>query len=464
MGTRLFIGNLSYNVTEQELREAFTGDGIELRSVRVALDRETGRPRGFAFVETDDRRRREGVDREAVGPRAPGTFDHRRGSAGETGRATSRRLRRRRLVPAVLAARRGPAARRSRGSGRTSPRSRRPRRRTGRTSRPRRLWRPAAPGRRRPARQLRPPAWPGRLPRRAPWWPRPRRAAAQRARAAREEALHPSQARRAGTRQLAVGPQRRRRRSPQGDSVRRGAMRRERAREEVRAVGFGRSGNEGCADPRRRRRSLDSADDCQRAGTARSSGQPGRRRAERVRARVAHPTGCHRHHRVVAGARRLVVVGAAARAARVRAHADRLPAAARRHADRGRGRRIAAINGCASRSGWKISSGPSFWLLGEQPVDTATSASAETPRLHQRSVDPHKPSAGHRPLSALRGELDQISLSSVLTVLEMERKNGILMVEHVREAGRLFLRERPDHPRGDRRAGRCRARPPSTRC
>src|SRR5580765_4593785 len=52
MGTRLFIGNLSYNVTEQELREAFTGEGIQLRSVRVALDRETGRPRGFAFVET----------------------------------------------------------------------------------------------------------------------------------------------------------------------------------------------------------------------------------------------------------------------------------------------------------------------------------------------------------------------------------------------------------------------------
>ena len=52
MGTRLFIGNLSYAVTEQELRDAFTGDGIELRSVRVALDRETGRPRGFAFVET----------------------------------------------------------------------------------------------------------------------------------------------------------------------------------------------------------------------------------------------------------------------------------------------------------------------------------------------------------------------------------------------------------------------------
>ena len=52
MGTRLFIGNLSYNVTEQELRETFQSEGIEVRSVRVSLDRETGRPRGFAFVET----------------------------------------------------------------------------------------------------------------------------------------------------------------------------------------------------------------------------------------------------------------------------------------------------------------------------------------------------------------------------------------------------------------------------
>jgi cold-inducible RNA-binding protein len=53
MGTRLFVGNLSYSVTEQELREAFQSEKVELRSVRIALDRETGRPRGFAFVETD---------------------------------------------------------------------------------------------------------------------------------------------------------------------------------------------------------------------------------------------------------------------------------------------------------------------------------------------------------------------------------------------------------------------------
>ncbi len=81
-------------------------------------------------------------------------------------------------------------------------------------------------------------------------------------------------------------------------------------------------------------------------------------------------------------------------------------------------------------------------VLGEQPVDTAPSASASAePQRPHRSVDPTKPSAGHRPLSAMRGQLDQISLSSVLTVLEMERKNGIVMVEHGRETGRLFLRK-----------------------
>lgn len=53
MGTRLFVGNLSYNVNEQELKEVFLSEKIEVRSVRVAMDRETGRPRGFAFVETE---------------------------------------------------------------------------------------------------------------------------------------------------------------------------------------------------------------------------------------------------------------------------------------------------------------------------------------------------------------------------------------------------------------------------
>src|SRR6185369_17888099 len=51
MGTKLFVGNLSYSTTEQELREAFAQSGRTVLSVRIALDRETQRPRGFAFVE-----------------------------------------------------------------------------------------------------------------------------------------------------------------------------------------------------------------------------------------------------------------------------------------------------------------------------------------------------------------------------------------------------------------------------
>ncbi|HEY7372222.1 MAG TPA: DUF4388 domain-containing protein [Polyangia bacterium] len=80
-------------------------------------------------------------------------------------------------------------------------------------------------------------------------------------------------------------------------------------------------------------------------------------------------------------------------------------------------------------------------VLGEQTVGNAAASESALPPRPQRSVDPTKPSAGHRPLSALRGELDQISLSSVLVVLEMERKNGILLVERTNETGRIFLRK-----------------------
>jgi cold-inducible RNA-binding protein len=51
MGTRLYVGNLSYNVTEPELREVFAESGRNVVEVKVVMDRETGRPRGFAFVE-----------------------------------------------------------------------------------------------------------------------------------------------------------------------------------------------------------------------------------------------------------------------------------------------------------------------------------------------------------------------------------------------------------------------------
>lgn len=51
MGRRLYIGNLAYGVTEQDLRDAFSEGGGTITDVKVILDRETGRSRGFAFVE-----------------------------------------------------------------------------------------------------------------------------------------------------------------------------------------------------------------------------------------------------------------------------------------------------------------------------------------------------------------------------------------------------------------------------
>jgi RNA recognition motif-containing protein len=56
MGKRLYVGNLSYNATEAELHELFGEGGKNVAEVKIVLDRDTGRPRGFAFVEmgTDD--------------------------------------------------------------------------------------------------------------------------------------------------------------------------------------------------------------------------------------------------------------------------------------------------------------------------------------------------------------------------------------------------------------------------
>jgi RNA recognition motif-containing protein len=53
MSVRLFVGNLPYETSEAELREHFSSVG-PLRQVFLPVDRETGRPRGFAFVEFDD--------------------------------------------------------------------------------------------------------------------------------------------------------------------------------------------------------------------------------------------------------------------------------------------------------------------------------------------------------------------------------------------------------------------------
>ncbi|MBI4839491.1 MAG: RNA-binding protein [candidate division NC10 bacterium] len=51
MGTRLYVGNLPFDVDESQLRPLFQEDGREVTEVKIITDRETGRPRGFAFVE-----------------------------------------------------------------------------------------------------------------------------------------------------------------------------------------------------------------------------------------------------------------------------------------------------------------------------------------------------------------------------------------------------------------------------
>ena len=54
MAVRLFVGNLSYSTTEADLRTYF-GSVAQPSQVVLPVDRETGRPRGFAFVEFADR-------------------------------------------------------------------------------------------------------------------------------------------------------------------------------------------------------------------------------------------------------------------------------------------------------------------------------------------------------------------------------------------------------------------------
>ena len=53
MSKKLYVGNLSFQTTEDELRQAFGQYGT-VNSAQMVMDRETGRSRGFAFVEMAD--------------------------------------------------------------------------------------------------------------------------------------------------------------------------------------------------------------------------------------------------------------------------------------------------------------------------------------------------------------------------------------------------------------------------
>ena len=53
MSKNIYVGNLPWSATEDEVRSTFATYG-EVISVKLIEDRETGRPRGFGFVEMDD--------------------------------------------------------------------------------------------------------------------------------------------------------------------------------------------------------------------------------------------------------------------------------------------------------------------------------------------------------------------------------------------------------------------------
>jgi RNA recognition motif-containing protein len=51
MATKLYVGNLSFSTTEASLRTLFEADGRRVDDIAIVMDRETNRPRGFAFVQ-----------------------------------------------------------------------------------------------------------------------------------------------------------------------------------------------------------------------------------------------------------------------------------------------------------------------------------------------------------------------------------------------------------------------------
>jgi RNA recognition motif-containing protein len=53
MTRRLYVGNLPYDATEKQIRQAFETEARKVVSIKIVTDKETGRSRGFAFVDLE---------------------------------------------------------------------------------------------------------------------------------------------------------------------------------------------------------------------------------------------------------------------------------------------------------------------------------------------------------------------------------------------------------------------------
>ena len=93
MTKKLYVGNLPYTTTEDELFNLFGQDGRQVSEVALIMDRETGRPRGFGFVtmasEEDAQSAVEALDGASMGGRTlrvNESQDRQRGGGGGRGR------------------------------------------------------------------------------------------------------------------------------------------------------------------------------------------------------------------------------------------------------------------------------------------------------------------------------------------------------------------------------------------
>jgi cold-inducible RNA-binding protein len=67
MGTRLYVGNLPFTAAESDIRDLFSQGGRSVSEVKLVTDRDTGRPRGFGFVEMGSSQEADGAIRDLNG-------------------------------------------------------------------------------------------------------------------------------------------------------------------------------------------------------------------------------------------------------------------------------------------------------------------------------------------------------------------------------------------------------------